>query len=60
MCFVSSCGEGKCPYCFVKGLENVALKGWAVYTCMAGESVTGKAILFLTTPFNVRLGPFCG
>ncbi len=47
-------------YCFVKGLENVALKGWAVYTCMAGESVTGKAILFLTTPFNVRLGPFCG
>lgn len=58
-CFISSCGEGKCPYCFVKGLENVAIQGWAVYSCTSGESLTGKALYFLTTPFSVRLGPFC-
>lgn len=59
-CFVSSCGEGKCPYCFIEGMENLAIKGWAAYTCMSGESVTGKALLFQTLPFNARLGPFCG
>ncbi len=36
------------------------IKGWAAYTCMSGESVTGKALLFQTLPFNARLGPFCG
>ena len=60
VCFVSSCGDGKCPYCFIEGMENLAIKGWAVYTCMSGESVTGKALLFHTLPFNARLGPFCG
>lgn len=59
-CFVSSCGEGKCPYCFIEGMENLAIKGWAVYTCMNGETVTGKALLFHTLPFNARVGPFCG
>lgn len=59
-CFVSSCGEGKCPYCFIEGMENLAIKGWAAYTCMSSESVTGKALLFHTLPFNARLGPFCG
>lgn len=59
-CFVSSCGDGKCPYCFIEGMENLAIKGWAAYTCMSGESVTGKALLLQTLPFNARLGPFCG
>jgi hypothetical protein len=59
-CFVSSCGEGKCPYCFIDGMENLAIRGWAAYTCLNGESVTGKALLFQTLPFNARLGPFCG
>ncbi len=59
-CFVSNCGEGRCPYCFIEGMENLAIKGWAVYTCMSGDTVTGKALLFSTMPFNARLGPFCG
>jgi len=59
-CFVSNCGEGKCPYCFIEGMENLAIKGWAVYTCMSGDSVTGKALLFQMLPFSARLGPFCG
>lgn len=59
-CLVSSCGEGKCPYCFIDGMENLVFTGWAVYTCMSGDSVTGKALLFNTAPFNARLGPFCG
>jgi hypothetical protein len=59
-CFISSCGDGKCPYCFIESMENLAIKGWAAYTCMSGESVTGKALLFQTLPFNARLGPFCG
>ncbi len=59
-CFVSSCGEGKCPYCFIEEMKNLVIKGWAVYTCMSGESVTGKALLFHTLPFNARVGPFCG
>jgi hypothetical protein len=41
-------------------MENLAIKGWAVYTCVSGDSVTGKALLFQTLPFNARLGPFCG
>jgi hypothetical protein len=59
-CFVSSCGEGKCPYCFIEGMENLVVQGWAVYTCMSGDAVPGKALLFKTLPFNARLGPFCG
>ncbi|MBE4750068.1 hypothetical protein G4177_18035 [Corallococcus sp. ZKHCc1 1396] len=59
-CFVSSCGEGKCPYCFITGMENLAITAWAVYTCMNGDTVTGRALLFNTQPFNARLGPFCG
>ena len=60
VCFVSSCGEGKCPYCFIEGMENLVFTGWAVYTCMSGDTVTGKALLFNTLPFNARLGPICG
>jgi hypothetical protein len=45
---------------FIEGMENFAIKGGTVYTCMSGESVTGKALLFQTLPFNARLGPFCG
>jgi hypothetical protein len=41
-------------------MENLAIKGWAVYTCMNGETVPGKALLFHTLPFNARVGPFCG
>ncbi|GMU05675.1 hypothetical protein ASNO1_19280 [Corallococcus caeni] len=59
-CFVSSCGEGKCPYCFIKGMENLVFTGWAVYTCTTGDAVPGKALLFNTAPFNARLGPICG
>jgi len=59
-CFVSSCGEGKCPYCFIEEMKNLVIKGWAVYTCMSGESVTGKALMFRTLPFDTRIGPFCG
>jgi hypothetical protein len=59
-CFISSCGEGKCPYCFIEEMKNLVIKGWAVYTCTSGEAVTGKALLFQTLPFNARIGPFCG
>lgn len=59
-CFVSNCGEGKCPYCFIEGMENLVFTGWAVYTCMSADSVAGKALLFNTLPFNARLGPICG
>ncbi len=59
-CFIASCGEGRCPYCFIEGMENLVFKGWVAYTCMSGDAVTGKALLFQTMPFNARLGPFCG
>jgi hypothetical protein len=59
-CFVSSCGEGKCPYCFIEEMKNLVVRGWAVYTCTSGESVTGKALLFRVLPFDARVGPFCG
>lgn len=59
-CFVSSCGEGKCPYCFITSLENLVFTGWAVHTCTTGDAVTDRALLFNTAPFNARLGPFCG
>jgi hypothetical protein len=59
-CFVSSCGEGKCPYCFIEEMKNLVINGWAVYTCMSSESVTGKALMFRTLPFDARIGPFCG
>lgn len=58
-CFVSSCGEGKCPYCFIEEMKNLVIRGWVVYTCMSGESVAGKALLFRTLPFDARIGPFC-
>jgi hypothetical protein len=41
-------------------MENLVFTGWAVYTCMSGDTVTGKALLFNTLPFNARLGPICG
>ncbi len=36
--------HGHC--CFIESMENLAIKGWAVYTSMSGESVTGRALLF--------------
>jgi hypothetical protein len=32
----------------------------AVYTCMSGDTVAGKALLFNTLPFKARLEPICG
>lgn len=43
-----------------EGMENLVFTGWAVYTCMSDDTVTGKALLFNTLPFNARLGPICG
>ena len=58
VCVVTDCGKGSCPAC-PSELKNLVIKGWCRYSCMKGSVQTGSALMLLTTPFDVKVGPIC-